>query len=67
MDPENEAEKSRDVEMTTSQTVNTDGSSEPSATGFPRAMSVDVPDSNPSGDGSAHSPSKQSDCDFRLE
>lgn len=63
MDPENDAEKGRDVEMSTSQTVNTDGSSEPSATGFPRAMSVDVPEPASSADGSAHSPSKRYDCD----
>ncbi|KAF5676738.1 ubiquitin carboxyl-terminal hydrolase 12 [Fusarium heterosporum] len=45
MDPENEADKTRDVDMGSSQVNNSTTVEDPSASTLPRAMSIDVPES----------------------
>ncbi|RSM09585.1 hypothetical protein CDV31_007598 [Fusarium ambrosium] len=58
MDPENEADKPRDVDMVSSQPVDsTEGPSQPSTSTLPRAMSVDPSEPKPStGDAASSQP-----------
>ncbi|KAM0434466.1 hypothetical protein ACHAPT_003562 [Fusarium lateritium] len=62
MDPENEADKPRDVDMGSSQPADSvEGPSQPSASVLPRAMSVDPPAPTPSTSDAASSQRKPCD------
>lgn len=53
MDPENDADRSRDTETNTSQTMTSGKAPETSAPTLPRAMSIDPPESTALSNGSA--------------